>query len=146
MTLLGIEVTQTGLDLTRVILLTFFKMRVIIGQLAVGALHHIGHVIQEDVEQCWPHAAESWATPLDTGLQLDFGPLITSLWAQPFSPFAVHLTPHLHNKYFVSFSRSMQGQKAPKALLKGRGKHQPRLSPHPQTQSLQRRRTEVEQA
>jgi len=32
-----------------------------------------------------------WGTLLITGLQLDFVPLITSLWAWPFRQFSIHL-------------------------------------------------------
>ncbi|KAK4807192.1 hypothetical protein QYF61_024312 [Mycteria americana] len=57
-------------------------------------------------------------TLLVTGLQLDFVPLITTLWAQPFSQFSVHLTVCSSSPYINSFSmRTLQEKKA---LLKSR--------------------------
>ena len=45
-------------------------------------------------------------------------PLIARLWAQPFSHFAVHLTAHLRNPYFLSLSTSVQWETATKASFK----------------------------
>ncbi|KAK4806792.1 hypothetical protein QYF61_005588 [Mycteria americana] len=46
---------------------------------------------------------DPWATPLVTGIQLDFVPLIATLWAQPFSQFSIHLTVCSSSPYFISF-------------------------------------------
>ncbi|KAK4810833.1 hypothetical protein QYF61_008805 [Mycteria americana] len=58
----------------------------VISKLAEGTLCLIIQIINEDVEhdrtQYW---GQYWGTPLVTGLQLDFMPLITTLWAWPFS-------------------------------------------------------------
>lgn len=42
---------------------------------------------------------EPWGTPLASGVQLDFMPLITTLWAQQFCQFSVHLATHLPSPY-----------------------------------------------
>ena len=43
-----------------------------------------------------------WGTPLMPGLQLDFGPLTTALWAPQFIQCSTHLTIHLSSWYFTS--------------------------------------------
>jgi len=55
---------------------------------------------------------------LVTGLQLDFVPLLITLWVQPFSQFSVHLT--LSSLYIHSFSMRILWETVSKAFLKPR--------------------------
>lgn len=48
-------------------------------------------------------------TPLVTGIQGDFMLLITSLWAQQFSRFLIHLTVYLSSLYFIGLSMRVLG-------------------------------------
>lgn len=49
---------------------------------------------------------DPWGTPLVTGSQIDFAPLITTIWAWPFS-WAIHEQPYAHKK--LSFRTSKRG-------------------------------------
>ncbi|KAK1197403.1 TENS3 protein, partial [Pygoscelis papua] len=62
----------------------------------------------------------SWGIMLVTCLLVDLVQLITSLWAQPFSQFSIHLTVHLSNPCFVSLFMRMLWETMIKALLKSR--------------------------
>lgn len=42
-------------------------------------------------------------TPPVTGLQQDFVPLVTALWARPPGQISDHLTVHLSDPYFISY-------------------------------------------
>ena len=77
----------------------------------------------------WVHSAPStrslnedkqdWTQlPLVTGLQLDFMPLISTLWAQPFIQFSVHLAIYLASPYSISFTVRFLWETVSKALLK----------------------------
>ncbi|GAB0181629.1 hypothetical protein GRJ2_000628200 [Grus japonensis] len=52
---------------------------------------------------------DPWTTPLVTGLQLDFVPLITTLWAWPFSRFSIHLIVCLSSPYINKFYEDLIG-------------------------------------
>jgi len=47
---------------------------------------------------------DPWDAQLVTGLQLDFVPLITTIWAWQFIQFSSHLVLYLSSLYFISFS------------------------------------------
>lgn len=57
-------------------------------------------------------------TSLMTSVQLDFGPLITNLWAQLFSQLSVYLLVYISNPYFSSLLMRVLWEKVSKSLLK----------------------------
>lgn len=63
---------------------------------------------------------DPWDKPLGTGLQLDFVPLISPLWAQPFSQFSVYFKVCSFSLYFISFSMRMLWETMGKTLLEAR--------------------------
>lgn len=64
------------------------------------------------------HNISIWAISLTAVHQLDLSLLIPTLWAQLFLQFPTHLTVHLLNLYFISFSMKMLQVTVSKALLK----------------------------
>ncbi|KAK4831590.1 hypothetical protein QYF61_018350 [Mycteria americana] len=71
----------------------------VISKLAEGTLCPSSRSLMKMLNRMRPNI-DPWATPLVTGLQLDFMPLTTTLWAWPFSQFSVHLTIASSSPYF----------------------------------------------
>jgi len=83
-------------------------------------------------------SVDPWSTLLITGLQLDFMPLITVPWAQPFRQFSIRLAVCSPSPCFRGFSVRILWQTVLKALLKSRqsSRQYPLLSAHLLSQSF----------
>jgi len=68
-------------------------------------------------------SANMWGRPLMSGFQLHFVPLFTTLEAQQFSQFLIHLTVHLSSLYFIDLStKDVMGHSA-ESLTNIRNEH-----------------------
>lgn len=58
-----------------------------------------------------------WGVPLVTDLQLDFVPLVTTLWAWQLGQLSAHLTIYSSSLYFTSLFMRVSGESVSKVLL-----------------------------
>ncbi|KAK4825951.1 hypothetical protein QYF61_003469 [Mycteria americana] len=65
-------------------------------------------------------STDPWGTLLFPGLQLDFVPLIATLWGWLFRQFSINLTISSPSPYFISFSMRILPETVSKALLKSK--------------------------
>lgn len=63
----------------------------------------VSQVIGEKVKLYWL-SIEPQDTQVPTCLQLDFKPLLVTLWAQQLSPLSIHVIVHFSNSHFASLS------------------------------------------
>lgn len=70
--------------------------------LHTGWVYTLHHHLMKVVNRIKP-SIDPWGTLPATGFQLDFMPLITTLWAWPISQFLVHLPVCSSSLYFSSF-------------------------------------------
>jgi len=87
--------------------------------LSKGTLCPIIQIIDEVVKQDWSqrYRPPVYCTSL-IGLQIDFVPQITTLWAWPFIQFSIQLPLCSSSPYFISFSMRILQETTQKALLK----------------------------